>query len=335
MVAAIKTPILTDSASIFAKQILLHQIQQLHLVTERLGDDFDQASALLTSLSKSGRIITIGMGKAGFIAMKIAATFSSMGVPAFFQAPGDAIHGDLGRITSEDIAIVLSNSGETPEVIALLPFLQRQNVKTIAITRDSESRLARGSSVTISLGMISECPPLEVAPTSSTTAMLVVGDALAMSFAQTNSITQKKFAEFHPGGDLGRSLRPVSEIMRTGDNHCIVTEEQLCRDVLHSYTKTPGRPGSASIIDSHGKLVGIFTDGNLRRLLDEGSEFLDKPIGEIMSRNPKTVTPETLNQDAIDLMSAYKIDQLIVISEDSTPVGLIDIQDLVRMFTGS
>jgi arabinose-5-phosphate isomerase len=269
------------------------------------------------------------MGKAGFVAQKISATLSSIGFPSFYLHPAEAVHGDLGRFTSNDLALLLSNSGETSELVRLLPTLKERGSHIISITSSRGSTLGKHSDIVIETGRFPEAGPLGLAPTTSTTVMMSLGDALAMALVNRRGFTKEEFAAFHPGGDLGRSLMLVSDIMRTGDSCCVVHESVETKKALHLITETKGRPGAASIVNDAGTIVGVFTDGNLRRCLERDTEFLQKPIGELCSRTPITITPDRLAQEAARIIQERKIDQLMVVDERNTPVGLIDIQDLL------
>jgi arabinose-5-phosphate isomerase len=261
--------------------------------------------------------------------MKLSATFASIGFPSFFLHPADAVHGDLGRFSRGDIAILLSHSGETNEVVRLLPTLKRFGGPIISITASATSSLGRHSDIVIEMGKCAEAGPLGLAPTTSTTVMMALGDALAMTLVYRRGFTKEEFAVFHPGGDLGRSLMLVRDIMRTGDSHCVVPETMLTRDALHKITQTPGRPGCASVVNADGYLTGVFTDGTLRRCLEHDTLFLEKPIGDVCSREPKTITSDKLAQEVARMIAELKLDQIIVINGERKPVGLVDIQDLL------
>ena len=269
------------------------------------------------------------MGKASFIAMKISATFASTGVPSFFLHPAEAAHGDLGRYSKGDVALLISNSGETAEMLLVIPYIKRIGCPIIAITGNSVSSLASHSDITLSIGKVAEAGPHGLAPTTSTTAMLALADALAMAVFSRQEYSRERFAFYHPGGNLGASLLSVSEVMRKDDENCIVPQTLKTSEVLHRITTTKGRPGAASVVDQNGVLTGVFTDGNLRRCLEQGSDFLHKPIAEVMTRNPKVISAGKLAPEALQLLSQHKIDQIIVIDSANHPVGMVDIQDLV------
>ncbi|MCB0353835.1 MAG: KpsF/GutQ family sugar-phosphate isomerase [Bdellovibrionales bacterium] len=314
-----------------ARKLLRLQSEALLRCSEGLSADYNRAVELVLQIPESGRLIVSGMGKAGFVAMKISATFASTGVPSFFLHPAEAVHGDLGRFHERDSVIVLSNSGETEEVIRMLPYIKRVGCPIIAITGNLTSTLASHSDVYLNIGKVLEAGPLGLAPTTSTTLMLALGDALAMSVLEERKFTPEDFAKFHPGGNLGRSLMQVSELMRTGDRQCVVASGTPSRDVLHAITATAGRPGAAAIVDNSGRLVGVFTDGDLRRCLEKEPKFLDQPIDLFMGTSPKTIQPESLIQEALRQMTHLKIDQLIVVNDQHHPIGLVDIQDLAAV----
>lgn len=319
-----------DSDVAYGQAIIREEIAALTTVADRLDARFSAAVDAMLSLKPGARIVVSGMGKAGFVGMKISATLSSIGFPSFFLHPADAIHGDLGRFTKDDLALLLSNSGETGEVIRLLPILKQFGTRIISITRSKTSTLASHSDSVIETGIFTEAGPLGLAPTTSTTVMLAIGDALAMTLVKRRGFSREEFAVFHPGGDLGRSLMLVSEIMRSQDSHCVVHHSTVTKRALHSITETKGRPGACAVVDDSGALLGIFTDGNLRRCLEgDSADFLDRPIGSVCSRNPITIRPDQLAQEACRVIQERKIDQVIVVNDENVPVGLIDIQDLL------
>jgi arabinose-5-phosphate isomerase len=314
-----------------ARQVITAEAEALSLLADNLDESFTKAVGLISGMDRVGRVVFSGMGKAGFIAMKISGTLASIGVPSYFLHPAEAVHGDLGRYTDADIAVLLSNSGETEEITELIPFLRRVGCPVIAISSNPESTLGRSADVTLKLINTAEAGPLGLAPTTSTTMMLALGDALAMALLEVKGLTEKDFAGLHPAGSLGRSLLTAADIMRKGQAMCVVNENTNCRDVLHQITNTRGRPGAAIIIDNNWKLSGIFTDGDLRRCLDKGSSFLDDPVSMFMGKSPKSITPDTLVKEATAIMNRSKIDQIIVVDGENRPVGLIDIQDAVSV----
>lgn len=314
----------------YAKKILQIESEAVLKVSELLDTNFDRAVQTILSIKPEGRVVVSGMGKAGFVGMKTSATFASTGTPSFFLHPADAVHGDLGRYTKHDVALVLSNSGETVEVLRTIPHIKGMGSTLIAITGDVASRLAAHADIVLSIGKITEVGPLALAPTCSTTAMLALGDALAMAVSKLKDFSREEYARYHPGGNIGRALTLVSEIMRSGDEHCVVLSTLPTRDVVHRIIKTKGRPGAASIVNEQGKLIGIFTDGDLRRCLDKDTRLLDAPVSEVMSKTPKTIEQGKLIQEALRIMSEFKIDEIIALDADGCPVGMVDIQDILE-----
>ena len=298
---------------------------------ERLGLSFVRVVDLV--LHCSGRVVVTGMGKSGLVAQKISATLASTGTPSLFLHAAEAVHGDLGRITSEDVVLALSNSGESEEIVRLIRPLHDLGVALVAITGDEGSRLARHADMTVSLGNIAEACPMGLVPTASTTAMMVIGDALAMCVFNRRGWGREEYARFHPGGALGQKLLKVCEVMRRGEENPVVSFSSTIHDVLMVMTRTPGRPGAASVIDDTGKLVGFFTDGDLRRLITKGELNPSGGIESVMQRSPKSVGPEQLVEDAARLMREHQIDQVPVVDSHRISVGLLDIQDLLATRT--
>ncbi len=315
----------------YGKGILEEQIGALTRVASSLDDSFAHAVSVLLHRQPGARIVVSGMGKAGFVGMKFSATLASVGCPSFFLHPADAIHGDLGRLHPEDITILFSHSGETDEINRLLPRIKSFGAKTIAITASASSTLGAHSDIVIAIGKISEAGPLQLAPTTSTTVMLALSDALAMTLLRQKGFSKEEYARFHPGGDLGRSLMLISEVMRANDELCIVKESESTKDTLQAITQTKGRPGGAAVVDATGSLVGVFTDGDLRRHLEAGVAFLSKPIGEVCSRSPISLPSNHLAQEACRIIQEREIDQLFITNERNEPVGMVDIQDLLAI----
>jgi arabinose-5-phosphate isomerase len=313
------------------REILRAEAEAITTLSESLDESFRSAVQLILDMPREGRVIVSGMGKAGFIGMKLSATLASTGLPSFFLHPAEAVHGDLGRYTKCDVALILSNSGETYEVLRVLPHVKRIGCSTIAITGSTDSSLGRHSDVTLAIGKIAEAGPLGIAPTTSTTLMLALGDALAMAVLKQRGLTHDEFAAFHPAGNIGRLLMVVADVMRTGDESCLVPETMSVRDVVHQITITKGRPGAAAVVDNQGVLAGIFTDGDLRRCLEERRDFLDRPVREHMGRNPRSIRGDQLVQEALRIMTEYRIDQVVVLDDTDRPVGMIDIQDVSRI----
>ncbi len=293
----------------------------------RLDDAF--ARAVEWILACKGRVVVTGMGKPGFVAQKISATLASTGTPSLYVHPAEAAHGDLGRIARDDVVIALSNSGETEEILKLLPALKKIGARIVALTRDHASALARAADLVVPIGNVEEACPMKLAPTASTAVLLAMGDALAMTVLANRPFDREEYALFHPGGKLGRGLMKVSEIMRQGEANPVVKESAPLSDAVAVMTETPGRPGAASVVDAAGKLVGIFTDGDLRRLVEHGQTDFTRPVAAAMGRNPRTVRPDGLVADAARVLRQARIDQVPVVDEDGRPVGLLDVQDLL------
>lgn len=321
----------TKEPHIIGKEVIEAESKALQVLAQNLDENFTFAVQTLSQMEEVGRVVVSGMGKCSFIGMKISATFASIGIPSFFLHPAEAVHGDLGRFTKHDVALLLSNSGETQEIVELLPFLRRVGCPIIAITADADSTLGRNALLVLSIGRHKEAGPLGLAPTTSTTTMLAMGDAIAMALLELKGLSESDFAGLHPAGSLGRSLLTVSEIMRSGDQLCLVPTNLPCRLVLESITNTRGRPGAAVVVHSDGTLAGIFTDGDLRRCLNSGKTFLADPVEMYMGKTPQAVFPTTLVREATTLMSEKRIDQVIVIDEQRKPLGLVDIQDAVSV----
>ena len=294
---------------------------------ERIDDRFAQACQYL--LECKGRIVVIGMGKSGHIGNKIAATLASTGSPAFFVHPGEASHGDLGMITPQDVVLALSNSGETSELLIILPLLKRLGVPLIAMTGKPHSTLARESEVHLDVSVEKEACPLGLAPTSSTTAALVMGDALAVALLQARGFTAKDFALSHPGGSLGRRLLlHVSDIMHTGDALPVVSDSASLHDAL-AMMSAKGL-GMTAVVDPQGRLSGVYTDGDLRRTLNNPVDIHTLRVKDVMTRQCKTVPPDMLAAEALQLMDEKKINGLLVVGDGKTLVGAFNMHDLLR-----
>ena len=310
-----------------AKSVLKIEAEAITRLIPRVGRDFQRAVHLLAGCK--GRIIVTGMGKAGLIGQKLSSTMASTGSPSYSVHPAEAIHGDMGRITKLDVVIALSNSGETEELNRLLPVIKRIGARLIALTGNPRSTLAKHSDVVLDVSVKREACALNLAPTASTTAMLAMGDALAVVVAEEKGFKERDFALLHPGGQLGKKLLlRVSDIMRTHTGNPVVRDVKRVRDVLLAITKA--RAGCASIVDGRGRLVGIFTDGDLRRHLDSTPNLTSRPIAAVMSRHPKTVQPDRLAVEALRLLREYKIDELVVVDARRRPIGLLDVQDLLK-----
>ena len=310
-----------------AKEVLRIEAEAIRRLIPRVGKRFEEAVALLAACK--GRVIVTGMGKAGIIGQKLSSTLASTGTPSHWVHPAEAIHGDVGRITRDDVIIALSNSGETEELTRLLPVIKRIGSRLIAMSGNPRSTLAKHSDVTLDVSVTREACSLNLAPTSSTTAMLAMSDALAVVVAERKGFKNRDFAFLHPGGQLGRRLLlRVRDLMRTGAANPIVRETARVKSVLLAVTRA--RAGCATIVHASGRLAGIFTDGDLRRHLDSTSRLAEVRVGDIMTRNPKTIDAECLAEEALRILREYKIDELVVVDGRRKPVGLLDVQDLLK-----
>lgn len=310
-----------------ARRVFATEIAALEAVGARLDGDFTAACQLI--LQTRGRVVCTGMGKSGHIARKIAATLASTGTPAFYVHPGEAGHGDLGMITDADIVLALSNSGETDELVMLLPVLARQGNVLIAMTGRPGSTLGRAATVHIDASVPAEACPLDLAPTSSTTAALVLGDALAVALLDARGFTPDDFARSHPAGSLGRRLLlHIRDVMHTDAEIPRVADSAVLREALMEISQK--RMGMTAIVDSEGHLAGLFTDGDLRRALDAGADIRHTLIAEVMTREPRTIGADALAIEAAQLMESHKISGLIVVDEANRVVGALNIHDLLR-----
>jgi arabinose-5-phosphate isomerase len=280
-------------------------------------------------LSCKGRVVVTGIGKSGHIAGKIAATLASTGTPAFFVHPGEASHGDLGMITRQDVVLALSNSGNTEEILTILPIIKRLGVPLIAMTGNPDSALGRMSTVHINVGVEQEACPLGLAPTSSTTAALVMGDALAVSLLQSKGFTRDDFALSHPGGSLGkRLLLQVSDIMHTGNEVPRVTDNVLVSEALLEMTSK--KLGMTAVIDEHGRVAGILTDGDLRRMLEKKLDVHATPVADVMTRSCTVIRENILAAEAMQIMETKKINALLIVDEQRNLLGALNMHDLLR-----
>ncbi|MCK5450882.1 MAG: KpsF/GutQ family sugar-phosphate isomerase [Candidatus Omnitrophica bacterium] len=310
-----------------AKNVLRNESEAIAKLIDKIDESFEKIIDLLAV--NKGRVIVTGMGKPGFIAQKVSATMSSTGTASLYLHPAEALHGDLGRVTNEDVIIAFSNSGETEEVVRLLPIIKKIGAKLISVTGNAQSTLAVNSDFTIDSSVEKEACPMGLAPTTSTTAMLALGDALAIALLEKKNIQPKDFALYHPGGSLGKRLfLKVEDIMRTKDRTPIVAFDAKIKDVLLKITEM--RAGSASVIDGNGKLIGIFTDGDLRRHFEDGQNLSNQPIGDIMTKSPTTITGEQLVAEAFKLLTDKKIDEIPVVDDKGAPVGILDVQDILK-----
>ena len=310
------------------KSILLQEADAIRLMSERLDENFSRAVELM--LDCAGKIIISGMGKSGIIGQKIAATLSSTGTTAIFLHPAEAAHGDLGVVSERDTVICLSKSGMTEELNFILPALRERKATIIAFTGNPRSYLAMNADVVLDTGIDQEACPYDLAPTSSTTAMLAMGDALAICLMKKKNFTDQEFALTHPKGSLGKQLTMrVGDVMARGETLPLVSEEATVSDLILEMTSK--RYGVSGVVDAEGRLTGIFTDGDLRRLVQTGETFLDKKAAEVMTPNPKTVTSELLAKACLELLETHRITQLMVCDEKHRPVGIVHIHDLVTL----
>jgi arabinose-5-phosphate isomerase len=287
------------------------------------------AQAVKVVLTCRGRVVVSGMGKSGHIARKIASTLASTGTPAFFVHPAEASHGDLGMITRDDVFVALSNSGESAELLSIVPLLKRQGAKLIVLTGNPESSLARESDVHLYAGAAKEACPLNLAPTASTTAALALGDALAVALMQAKGFTQDEFALAHPGGALGRKLLThVRDVMRTGLDAPRVGHMVSTMDAMLEMSR--GRMGMTAVLDAQGRVIGIFTDGDLRRALHKDIDMRATPIAEVMSGSPRTIGPGKLAAEAVEIMERNKVNQLLVVDDKQQLLGALNMHDLFR-----
>jgi arabinose-5-phosphate isomerase len=314
----------------YAREILEIEARAIDQVRERLNSSFVRALDLLEQCS--GQVVVTGVGKSGLVGQKISATMASTGTPSLYLHSAEALHGDLGRIRKQDVVLALSHSGETEEVVRLIPLLKRMGVPFIAVTRSVESRLGREADVALELGPVDEACPMGLAPTSSTTATIAIGDALALGASRRRHFSREEYALYHRGGALGRKLLRVEEIMRTGDLLPTVSPDITVREAL---TRVSGvgarRAGAALVVDPSGRLVGIFTDGDLRRQVQAGLDFLDGPVADVMIANPKSIDTRMLVAEAQRLMKAHLIDEVPVLDPEGRPVGMLDVQDLLEV----
>jgi arabinose-5-phosphate isomerase len=319
-----------EPAALIRSGLAVIEIETRAIDALRTRIDASFVAACRLMLACRGRVVAVGMGKSGHIARKIAATLASTGTPAFYVHPGEASHGDLGMITDADVVLALSNSGETDEVLTIVPVLKRQGNALIAMTGRPASTLARLADLHLDVSVPEEACPLGLAPTSSTSAALVMGDALAVALLEARGFTSDDFARSHPAGSLGRRLLlHISDIMHREAEVPRVPAEASLSDALVEMSRK--RLGMTAIVDADNRLLGVFTDGDLRRALDDAhTDLRDTPVLKAMTRNPKTIGPEKLAVEAAHLMEEYKISALIVVDADQRVVGALNIHDLLR-----
>jgi len=323
----------------FISRVLRDERDAIGRIAERVGARYEQAVDLIVRCADSGGTVLVsGVGKSGHIGAKISATLASLGVPSHAVHPTEAAHGDLGRFRATDLAICLSHSGETEEVVNLAAILRQDKIPIIAITRGATdalgvSTLGRLASVVLEVGVVGEAGGVSVpAPTSSTTAALAIGDALALAAARRRSFTNDEFRARHPGGQLGSLLRPIMDLVRfRGENLPLASESMGIAEALTRASEVVRRPGALLVTDNKGVLVGIFTDSDLRRLVLEGGADLDGPIGRVMTRSPESLPETATASDAVTLFRRCRADEIPIVDASGRPTGLLDVQDLIAM----
>lgn len=315
----------------YAKEILTIEIEQLARVRDGLGEGFERSvEIILGQLAHGGKVVLTGVGKNLPIARKIAATLTSTGCPAVVLHPSEAMHGDLGILLAHDVVLALSYSGASDELLALLPAIKRCGVRLVAMTAEPESPLGRASDAWIGIRVEREACPFNIAPTASTTATLAVGDALAMALLQARGFRREDFAKLHPAGAIGRALLlRVSDILRSGERLARVGRDATVRDAVLEMSRA--RSGAVAVTGASGELAGIFTDGDLRRHLDDPRPIGSRPIAEVMTARPVTVRADALAVDVLRLFESHAIDDLVVVDDRNRVVGMVDLQDLPRM----
>jgi len=320
-----------QDALALAKQKLRHEADALRQIADKLGDEFVRAIHALESCH--GSVIVTGMGKAGLIGQKTSATLCSTGTPSHFLHPAEAIHGDLGRVAKSDWILAMSMSGETEELTRLLPSFRQLSAGIVSITSTRTSTLGSASDVVIALGPLSEACVNGLAPSTSTTAMVAIGDALALTISERRGFAAQDFVRFHPGGSLGRKLTKVQEIMRPVSECRVARDGQTVRDTFVTLRRPGRRTGAVMIVDEEGKLAGLFTDSDLARLLEEQSDsLLDGPVRDVMTRNPRRIAIDSLMPKAITLLAENQISELPVVDSVGRPLGMIDITDVIGWF---
>ena len=317
----------TQTLQAMGRKVLEIERDALSALVPRIGADFARACQIM--LECKGRIVVTGMGKSGHVGGKIAATLASTGTPAFFVHPGEASHGDLGMITKTDVVLAMSNSGETNEILTILPLIKRMGAPLIAMTGKPSSTLAKTADVHLDVSVAQEACPLNLAPTSSTTATLAMGDALAVALLEARGFTPEDFALSHPGGSLGRKLLlKISDLMHKGERLPKVAADVALTTALLEMTRKG--LGMTAVVDAQDKVLGVYTDGDLRRTLEAGSDVRTAKIADVMTKGGKSAKPDWLAAQAVQLMETHKITALLVVDEAGTLVGAIHMQDLLR-----
>lgn len=308
-----------------AKEVLRIEASGILELVDRIDKNFEAAVELLYQCK--GRVVVTGIGKPGIIGRKISATFASTGTPSLWMHPVEAVHGDLGMVVKDDVVLAISNSGETEELVRLVPLIKKIGARFILLTGNPGSTLAKYADICLDVSVSREACTLGFVPTASTTATLAMGDALAVSLLEKKGFQLKDYAFYHPGGVIGKKLLQVKDLMRTDSQHAIVAKGALVKDVLLAITKA--RAGSATIVDDDGRICGIFTDGDLRRHLEKDPMITTKPVEAVMTPNPVTIHMDTLAFEALRLIKERKFDELLVVDNDNKPVGIVDEKDLL------
>lgn len=317
-----------DTILDIAKKVLKTEAEAVHGLIEKLDSNFEKAVEII--YNSRGRVVVTGMGKSGLVGKKIAATLASTGTPAFFLHPAEASHGDLGMVTERDIVIAISNSGETEELVGLIPFLKRFNLTLISMTGNKNSTLARASNISLDISVKEEACPLGIVPTASTTATLALGDALAVALLIKRGLNEEDFAFFHPGGIIGKKLFiKVKDLMHTGETLPVVLPHTpMIKAVMEISSK---RLGVTIVTDSENRIAGIITDGDLRRGIEKwGKTFFDMKAGEVMSKNPKIIPEDELAAKALSIMETYSITSLVVPDDEGRAKGIIHLHDILK-----
>ena len=315
----------------YAKQILAAETEAIREASHHIDQEF--AHAVETLAANQGRVVVSGIGKSGLIGQKISATFASTGTPSFFLHAAEAVHGDFGRITRQDLVLLLSNSGTTDEVVSLAALLKNDSIPIISLTSSSESPLGKLSERVIQFGNLQEACPHDLAPTASTAAMLALGDALALSASKLKAFSEEDFHRTHPKGSLGKLLQPVFDILRfrVGENAAVVGDSVTVKEMLIEADKIPRRCGAVLVVDQQQHLAGIVTDADLRRRLLVDSNILDLTVTELMTKDPVSVDRNTNVRDTIQVIREKRLDEIPVVDENRNPVGVLDVQDLIAM----
>jgi arabinose-5-phosphate isomerase len=317
-----------DSIIDIARKVLKTEAEAVNAMVDKLGSNFEKAVEII--YQSKGRVVVTGMGKSGLVGKKIAATLASTGTPAFSLHPAEATHGDLGMVTSDDVIIAISNSGETEEIIELIPFLKRFNVHLISVTGNPESSLSKAADVTLDVSVKEEACPFGIVPTASTTATMAMGDALAVALLMRRGFKEQDFAFFHPGGKIGKKFFiKVKDIMYTGDKIPRVTiKTPMSKTVIEMSSK---RLGHTIVFDDNNKVTGVITDGDLRRGIEKWSgKLFEMTAGEVMTKSPKTISEEELAAKALSIMEGNSITALVVTDKDGRVVGIIHLHDILR-----